>query len=202
VVNEQESLPDRQTMTNAELAILTLVGERPRHGYEIEQVIDERGMREWTDMGFSSIYYLLNKLAHEGLIKSRLEQVGQGPARKVYQVTAAGREALHAALLAALSVPERHPSSLLLAVGNLPALAPGQALSALDSYRDRLAERLARVRARWEEQQPLPYFVEALFDYSATMIEAKMAWIERLSAQVRQETTRHCGRRKEWQNDT
>ena len=30
-------------MTNAELAILGLVGETPRHGYEIEQVIEERG---------------------------------------------------------------------------------------------------------------------------------------------------------------
>jgi DNA-binding PadR family transcriptional regulator len=43
-------------MTNAELAILSLVAEQPRHGYEIEQVIEEREMREWTEIGFSSIY--------------------------------------------------------------------------------------------------------------------------------------------------
>ena len=49
-------------MTNAELAILSLIGESPRHGYEIEQVIEARGMREWTEIGFSSIYYLLKKL--------------------------------------------------------------------------------------------------------------------------------------------
>ncbi len=49
-------------MTPAELAILSLLAEQPRHGYGIEQVIDERGMREWTAIGFSSIYYLLNKL--------------------------------------------------------------------------------------------------------------------------------------------
>jgi DNA-binding PadR family transcriptional regulator len=48
-------------MTNAELAILSLVVEKPRHGYQIEQVIEERGMREWTEVGFSSIYYLLKK---------------------------------------------------------------------------------------------------------------------------------------------
>ena len=28
-------------MTKAELAILSLVAERPRHGYEIEQVIED-----------------------------------------------------------------------------------------------------------------------------------------------------------------
>jgi DNA-binding PadR family transcriptional regulator len=48
---------------------LTLVAERPRHGYEIERVIEERGMREWTEIGFSSIYYLLKKLEREGLIE-------------------------------------------------------------------------------------------------------------------------------------
>ena len=47
-------------MTSAEFAILTLIVEQPRHGYEIEQVIEQRGMRQWTEVGFSSIYYLLN----------------------------------------------------------------------------------------------------------------------------------------------
>ncbi|MBN1137235.1 MAG: PadR family transcriptional regulator [Anaerolineae bacterium] len=171
-------------MTNAELAILTLVAEKPRHGYEIEQVIEGRGMREWTDVGFSSIYYVLNKLAREGLIKSELEQAGQGPTRKVYRVTAAGREELYEALLAALSLPERSPSRLLLAVGNLPTVTPEEALAALGEYRERLAERLAHVRARWEAQKPLPYFVDALFDYSATLIEAEMTWIEQFATQV------------------
>ena len=49
-------------MTNAELAILSLVAEQPRHGYEIENVIEQRGMRAWTEIGFSSIYYILKKL--------------------------------------------------------------------------------------------------------------------------------------------
>ena len=54
-------------MTNAELAILSLVAEEPRHGYDIEQVIEARGMRDWTEIGFSSIYYLLKKLEKSGL---------------------------------------------------------------------------------------------------------------------------------------
>ena len=43
-------------MTDAELAVLSLVAEQPCHGYEIEQVIEARGVREWTEVGFSSIY--------------------------------------------------------------------------------------------------------------------------------------------------
>ena len=81
-------------MTNAELAILSLVAEGPCHGYQIEHVIQERGMREWTELGFSSIYYLLKKLEAKGLVAGGLEEAERGPARKVYTLTDAGRAEL------------------------------------------------------------------------------------------------------------
>jgi len=91
-------------MTNAELAILSLIIEQPRHGYNLEQVIEERGMRNWTEIGFSSIYYILRKLEKAGLIESHTEpSEGKGPGRKVYQVTSAGRKTWYAAALESLS---------------------------------------------------------------------------------------------------
>jgi DNA-binding PadR family transcriptional regulator len=174
-------------MTNAELAVLTLVAERPRHGYEIERVIGERGMREWTEIGFSSIYYLLKKLEREGLIEGQLAETGRGPARKVYHLTPAGREAARAGVLEALSVPHRCYPPLQLGLANLPGVPPAEALAALRQHRDALAERLAHVQASWERQRPLPTFVDAMFDYSVTMIQAERAWIEKLIAQLEQE---------------
>ena len=176
-------------MTNAELAILSLIAEQPRHGYDIEQVIAARGMREWTEIGFSSIYYLLKKLEKDGLIDSRTEQqAGRGPARNVYHVTQAGLEAQRAATLEALSTPQPGYSSFLLGVANLPGVPPAEVITALRQYRATLAERLAHMQTRWQAQQPLPYFVEALFDYSATLIKAELAWIEKFIKQVEDET--------------
>lgn len=166
-------------MTNAELAILSLIVERPRHGYEIEQVIEERGMREWTEVGFSSIYYLLKKLEREGLIEGQLEEAERGPARKIYHITQAGVEARQTALLETLSVPWRGYPPLMLGIANLPAIPSAEALAALRQYRDALVARLAHVQARWDSQRPLPYFVDALFDYSITMIQAELTWIEK-----------------------
>ena len=166
-------------MTNAELAILSLVAEQPRHGYEIEQVIEERGMRDWTEIGFSSIYYLLKKLEREGLIGGQLEEAERGPARKVYRPTQAGWGALHAGVIEALSVPHQCYSPLQLGLANLPGIAPDEALAALRQYRDTLADRLGQVQARWEAQRPLPYFVDAMFDCSVTMIRAEMGWMEK-----------------------
>ncbi len=172
-------------MTNAELAILSLVAEIPRHGYEIEQIIEERGMRDWTEVGFSSIYYLLKKLEQAGMIKSRIEQSeGRGPARKVYQITPPGREAHINATLAALSEPGRCYTPFLLGMSNLPAVPHQQALEALRSYRDILSERQAQLVEKVETQSPLPGHVAAMFDYSITLIEAELAWIEKFIPQM------------------
>jgi DNA-binding PadR family transcriptional regulator len=173
-------------MTNAELAILSLIAEQPRHGYQIEQVIEARGMREWTEVGFSSIYYLLRKLEQDGLVEGQIErQAGRGPARKVYDITPSGEEALRAAVLDALSVP--HPCRLPLQLGlaNLPRLSHVEALTALRQYVDSLAARLEHVEATRESQQPLPYFVDAMFSHSITLIEAELKWITQFIAQLR-----------------
>ena len=175
-------------MTNAELAILSLIAEQPRHGYEIEQVIEARGMREWTEVGFSSIYYLLKKLEREGLIEGQLEEAERGPARKVYHHTPAGRDALHAGVLDALSVPRHCYSPLQLGLADLPAISPAEALAALGQYRYSLTARLEHVQARWEGQRPLPYFVDAMFDHSVTMIRAELGWIMRFMAQLEDQT--------------
>lgn len=174
-------------MTNAELAILSLVTEQPRHGYEIEGVIEERGMREWTEVGFSSIYYLLKKLEGKGWVEGRLEEAERGPARKVYQATPAGEEALREAILEALSVPSPCYPPLQLGLANLPGIPTDEAAAALQQYREALEERQAHVQSRWDEQKPLPYFVEAMFDHSLTLIEAEKGWIEKLVRRIKNE---------------
>jgi DNA-binding PadR family transcriptional regulator len=172
-------------MTNAELAILSLIAERPRHGYEIEQIIEARGMRDWTEIGFSSIYYLLGKLEKAGLIEARLQPAeGKGPARKVYSIGEAGRRALVAGALAALSAPGSGSSPFLLGLANYPILPRQQLLAALNSYAAQLEQSAQQVRQRVEAQRPLPPFVQAMFDYSQTLLEAESQWIQAFIQQV------------------
>ena len=167
-------------MTNAELAILSLIAEVPRHGYEIEQIIEARGMREWTEIGFSSIYYLLKKLEKEGLVESELIPTqGRGKARRVYQITAEGNAVLRDATLEALSHPKPNYPAILLGIANLPIVSAEQAKNALGSYRLGVIQRLRHVAAQAESQSPLPDHVEFLFDYSLMMLEAEKNWVEK-----------------------
>jgi len=175
-------------MTNAEFAVLSLVSEAPRHGYEIEKTITERGMREWTEIGFSSIYYLLNKLEKEGLIDGRTEQQpGRGPARKVYYITNNGREVCREKTLEVMSTPHRCYPPLLLGLANLPLIDRAAAIKALVRHCDQLSERLDHLRARREGQGTLPVFVDSMFVYSLTMMEAEKKMIEDIIRRLEEE---------------
>jgi DNA-binding PadR family transcriptional regulator len=166
-------------LTNAELAILTLLAEQPRHGYDIEQVIEGRGMREWTQIGFSSIYYLLKKLERKGWIKSQDQaQVGQGPSRKIFNLTQEGLERTQRGVLETLSTPTRCMPAIQIGLANLPAVDPKAAEAALQEYHQKLVDRLNRLETKWQDQQPLPDHVDAMFEYSLTLLEAERLWVE------------------------
>ncbi|MBN1967270.1 MAG: helix-turn-helix transcriptional regulator [Anaerolineae bacterium] len=171
-------------MTNAELAIMSLVVEAPRYGYEIEQVIETRGMREWTEVGFSSIYYLLKKLESKGWVEAELTQAERGQPRKVYRATGSGRAAHRAALLQTLSEPARCYPPLQLGLAGLPEFPPHEAAAALRQYRDELDARLAHTITRRDAQRPLSDHIEAMFSFSQAMAEAERDWIDGFICQL------------------
>lgn len=165
-------------MTNAELAILTLIAEKPRHGYDIEQVIEARGMRDWTEVGFSSIYYLLKKLEQGGLVESRMQPAeGRGPARKVYQITEQGVHEFQQAALAAIAEAEAPNTGFLLGISVLPSLPQQQAMQALETYRIRLEQRIEALKQKITDNPYLPMHVEAMFDYSLVLGQAELDWL-------------------------
>jgi PadR family transcriptional regulator, regulatory protein PadR len=78
---------------SAELLILSLVEARPRHGYEISQLIEQRSggaVRFYV----ASLYPLLYRLEKRGWIQGRwVEKSGQRR-RRYYRLTSQGRKVL------------------------------------------------------------------------------------------------------------
>lgn len=165
-------------MTNAELAVLGLIVERPRHAYEIEQVIAERGMRDWTDVAFSSIYYLLPKMERAGLVEGRRESAeSRGPARTVYAPTAEGFRAWTEASLEALATPHVK-SPFLLGLAALGALPPDRALEAARMCLRELDGRLHEVQAKRRAAGGAEWFVDEVFGYSEHSLQSGRDWVE------------------------
>ena len=164
-------------LTDSELLVLGLVAEMPRHGYQLEQVIKERGMREWTQIGFSSIYFVLGKLEKAGLVVAKKPDGAK--AKKTYSVTGAGRRALVAQSLQALREHRPTYSSVLAGMAHWPVLERGEAVGALRQRGEAIASELERLENIQFEQQPLPDFVEALFDHSLSLLRAEADWVKR-----------------------
>lgn len=167
-------------MTESELTILSLVAEKPCHGYEIQQVIDERDLREWLAIGFSSIYYILNKLERQGLLTSTLDIHGPGPARKIYQITDAGRGLLQTAILERLSQVRSFGSGFELGLANLNAMSPRQVYKALSQHHTSLLKRVDNLEKAWarhqQEDHPLQDHTHALYTYSLSVAHAELNW--------------------------
>jgi DNA-binding PadR family transcriptional regulator len=165
-------------MTPAELAVLSLIVEEPRHGYAIGTVIDERGMREWVDLGMSSIYHVLGRLEGGAMIEGRLGSESGGPARKVFHTTPAGRDAAAEGIRAAIAEPRRSGSLFLLGLANLPALPPGVVRSALLDRMSALERERSRLEAKRRELGGSAAHVDAMFGYTDALIDAEINWLE------------------------
>ena len=163
------------------MLVLGLVAEMPRHGYELEQVIEQRTMREWTQIGFSSIYFVLGKLEAMKLVSAKRRAVANAnsKARRIYSVTKVGRGALVAQTLAALSTVRPTYSSALLGMINWPSIVRNDALQALQARHDAIDAEVARLSDIQIDQQPLPDFVEVLFDHSLGQLKAEADWVAR-----------------------
>jgi transcriptional regulator len=78
---------------SADLLILALVEDRPRHGYEIGRLIEQKSQGALS-YHIASLYPTLYRLEDEGLVEGRwVEKTGQRR-RRYYRLTPAGRKRL------------------------------------------------------------------------------------------------------------
>ena len=86
-------------LTTPDLVILSLLAERPMHGYEVNATLEDRKIRDWAPVSRPQIYYSLDKLTRMDLIRVGAdESPAAGPERRVFETTAAGRDRLADAL--------------------------------------------------------------------------------------------------------
>ena len=161
--------------SDADIVLLSLLAEQPRHGYDLDRVIEQRGYRQWTSLAFSSVYYLLKRLSKRGLLEP--DEGSQGR-RTVFRVTEAGRRELRQAAGERVLAPAP-PSAGVLPALNAYSRLDDPALAAL------LARRAEALLGRLDELRALHAQVDeehalAIFDYEILRQEADLAWTRSL----------------------
>ena len=86
-------------LTTPDLVLLSLLAERPMHGYQANAELERREIRDWAGISRPQVYYSLEKLARTGLIRSlETDEPASGPERSSFETTTKGRAALADAL--------------------------------------------------------------------------------------------------------
>jgi len=88
----------KRELTTPDLVLLSLLAERPMHGYQANAELERREVRDWAGISRPQVYYSLEKLAQLGLVRASEIESAAGPERKVFKTTAKGRAALADAL--------------------------------------------------------------------------------------------------------
>ena len=168
-------------LTDAELVLLSLICEQPQHGYQIEQEIAGRNMGAWTTLSTSSIYYVLQRLEEKGFIEAAApDPTKKGIPRKVYRITPEGEKAWKGATLQALSRPKITSTNFLMGLHNLWNIPPGEALEAVESYREWLQKDLQRQREELENLGLSFFPLDVLFEYGFVLGDAELSFLDDL----------------------
>jgi DNA-binding PadR family transcriptional regulator len=137
-----------QKLTTPDLVLLSLLAERPMHGYEANAELERRQVRDWAGISRPQVYYSLEKLLRLGLVRavgSREPQLG--PERCVVATTPRGRDALASALEREDWAEQRERPPFLTWMALSWLAQPGVVKRQLQRRRKYLEQQLARERA-------------------------------------------------------
>jgi PadR family transcriptional regulator AphA len=163
--------------------VLGLLALGPRSGYDIKTVVD-RSTRFFWAASYGQIYPELRRLEEEGLIDGEDSPNG-GRSRRVYKLTAAGRDALREWLLGTTTTVELRDESLL-RLFFADALPREQALQLLEGRKRGHEQYLEILRAI--EALPGgrdPDFVDLVLHWGIDFNEWGVSWCEKQLKRLR-----------------
>lgn len=187
----------KRGLTTPDLVLLSLLAERPMHGYHANLELERRQVRDWAGISRPQVYYSLEKLAREGLIRAaNSSDPATGPERNVFTTSVRGRAALADALESEDWAMQRDRPPFLTWIALSWQARPGIFDKQL-RRRERFLEReLAREEAtlRAVRAEVGHRFHEAVWMLSLTVqqIRTELRWAKKLSREI--------GRRAEARN--
>lgn len=179
----------KRDLTTPDLVLLSLLTERPMHGYQANTELERRQVRDWAGISRPQVYYSLEKLARLGLIReSDTGEPAAGPERTVFATTAKGRAALADALEREGWTIQRERPPFLTWIALSWQARPGVFQKQLQRRRKYLEQELAREEEtlRAIRNEVGHRFHEAVWMVSLVIQQFRMElrWLKKLSAEL------------------
>jgi DNA-binding PadR family transcriptional regulator len=192
-----------RALTAPDLVVLSLLAERPMHGYEVWAELDRRQVHEWAGVSRPQVYYSLDKLERLSLLRPGVDaEPAAGPERRVLATTPAGRARLADALERPDWTTARNRPAFLTWMALSWLARPGVFEAHVRAREAFLRQQLARERrtldsVRAEVGHP---FHEAVWMLTLTIdqVETELRWIEKVQREAgRRAPAAHAPKRQE-----
>jgi DNA-binding PadR family transcriptional regulator len=166
-------------------ALLGLLDQRPRHGYELHDAFEAvvGGEQNW-DVKPAQIYMTLARLEQSGLVvQESLEQAG-GPEKRIYAITPEGRLELREWLNAPVKSEHQRDEFF---IKLMISLATGEAdprrviyIQRASLYRE--LHKLTALRSQADPHRRLAQIL--LYDQAIMHLEADLRWLDMIEARL------------------
>ncbi len=176
-------------LTTPDLVLLSLLAERPMHGYQANLELERREIRDWAGISRPQVYYSLEKLARAGMIRSsESDEPAAGPERSAFETSAKGRAALAAALEREEWTTQRERPAFLTWVALSWQARPGVFERQMERRREFLEKALLRekeVLASILEEVGHPYH-EAVWmvGFMIEQFQLELAWLKKVGKEL------------------
>jgi len=166
-------------------AVLGLLAQRPRHGYELHAAFEAvaGGEQNW-DVKPAQIYTTLARLQASRLVKEEGVEQGRGPEKRIYAITPHGRATLAAWFEASVERDhQRDEFFLKLMIGLL--VGEGNPRTVIQIQRSQLYQDLHALTLQRNRTDPKVALAQRLlFDKAIMRLEADLRWLDMVEARL------------------
>ena len=167
-----------EVLSHKQFVVLGLIAEIPSHAYNIDQRIEERGMREWTAIGKSSIYRIIQELENTELVEFYEEEVDHRR-RKVYNITDYGAKILKEKVYNVIKgFIGKNDEDFYVAFSMLPLLSKNQLLKAFTYSMETMKKHKIELEEMLGSNLNLPLNVSGLFIHPIKILETDIEFLE------------------------
>lgn len=175
-------------VSKVEVVVLGLLAEEPMYGYDLLERFRARSMGFWVEVGKASVYQVLRRLERDGLISGRSQEGPEGPDRRVYRISRAGRDRLNAGLSERFGGLEPYETGAGVALGFVHLLSATAARKAAGSRETAVRDLLDAVkteRSRTAADRGAGRTVStSMLDRQEALAKAELVWIKGFRAEL------------------
>lgn len=165
-------------LSHVAFVVLALISEERCHGKIIDEKIEERGMRNWTNIGKSSIYGVLKKLENEGLVQSWIEELDNRMIR-IYNITPFGFEVLKKKIKIVIhNYYGRNDKDFYVAYSMFPYLSKEEQIEMFTHSLNKIKTHKKELEEMLKENEIYPMNVTGLFKHPVMILQTNIEFLE------------------------